>query len=156
VASSCRHRSLAAEASGNLDLRARVSRLIGGRLGNVAPMLFRVNAIGQVPAPATIEGVCGAFPFIKLLSALVTPVTHAETKDDRKPTGARVGIERIAMKAHKAGVEIQQLDENRYAVAIDGVVHYVGTLEDCERRAAIFTARNDRAAQDRALGRLTR
>ena len=60
------------------------------------------------------------------------------------------------MKAHKAGVEIQQLDENRYAVAIDGVVHYVGTLEDCERRAAILTPRNDRAAQDRALGRLTR
>jgi hypothetical protein len=59
------------------------------------------------------------------------------------------------MKARGAGVEIQRLDEKRYAVAIDGVVRYVGTLEECERRAAIFTPRNDRAAQDRALGRLT-
>ena len=60
------------------------------------------------------------------------------------------------MKACKAGVEIQRLDENRYAVTIDGVVRYVGTLEECERRAAILTPKNDRAAQDRALGRLTR
>jgi len=59
------------------------------------------------------------------------------------------------MKARKAGVEILWLDENRYAVAIDGIVRYVGTLEEYERRAAIFTPRNDRAAQDRALGRLT-
>ena len=60
------------------------------------------------------------------------------------------------MKARKAGVEILWLDENRYAVAIDGIVRFVGTLEECERRAAIFTPRNERAAQDRALGRLTR
>ena len=60
------------------------------------------------------------------------------------------------MKAHKAGVEILWLDENRYAVAIDGIVRYVGTLEECERRAAILTPKNDRAAQDRALGHLTR
>ena len=59
------------------------------------------------------------------------------------------------MKAPKAGVEIQRLDENRYAVSIDGIVRYVGTLENCERRAAILTQKNDRAAQDRALGRLT-
>jgi hypothetical protein len=56
----------------------------------------------------------------------------------------------------KAGVEILWLDENRYAVTIDGIVRYVGTLEECERRAAILTPKNDRAAQDRALGRLTR
>ena len=43
------------------------------------------------------------------------------------------------MKARKAGVEILWLDENRYAVTIDGIVRYVGTLEECERRAAIFT-----------------
>ena len=60
------------------------------------------------------------------------------------------------MKARKAGVEILWLDENRYAVTIDGIVRYVGTLEECERRAAILTPKNDRAAQDRALGRLTR
>jgi hypothetical protein len=62
----------------------------------------------------------------------------------------------IVMKARKAGVEILWLDENRYAVAIDGIVRFVGTLEECERRAAILTPRNERAAQNRALGRLTR
>ena len=60
------------------------------------------------------------------------------------------------MKAPKAGVEVLRLDENRYAVTIDGIVRYVGTLEECDRRAAILTPRNERAAQDRALGRLTR
>ena len=60
------------------------------------------------------------------------------------------------MKARKAGVEILWLDENRYAITIDGVVRYVGTLEECELRAVILTPRSDRAAQDRALGRLTR
>ena len=60
------------------------------------------------------------------------------------------------MKARQARVEILRLDENRYAVTIDGIVRYVGTLEECERRAAILTPRNERAAQNRALGRLTR
>ena len=59
------------------------------------------------------------------------------------------------MKARKAGVEILRLGENRYAVTIAGIVRYVGTLEECERRAAILMPRNDRAAQDRALGRLS-
>ncbi len=60
------------------------------------------------------------------------------------------------MKARRAGVEILRLDENRHAVTIDGIVRYVGTLEECERRAAILTPKSDRAAQNRALGRLTR
>ena len=60
------------------------------------------------------------------------------------------------MRARKPGVEILWLNENRYAVTIDGIVHYVGTLEECERRAAILSPKSDRAAQDRALGRLTR
>jgi len=60
------------------------------------------------------------------------------------------------MNARKTGAEIQRLDENRYAVTIDGIVRYVGTLEECERRAAILTPRNERAAQNQALGRLTR
>ncbi len=60
------------------------------------------------------------------------------------------------MKARRAGVEIHWIDENRYAVTIDGIVRYVGSLEECERRAAILTPKNDRAAQDRALGHLTR
>ena len=54
----------------------------------------------------------------------------------------------------KPGIEIQRLDEHRYAVAVDGLVRYVGTLEECERRATILAPKRDRAAQDRALGRL--
>jgi hypothetical protein len=57
------------------------------------------------------------------------------------------------MKARKAGVELQRLDQNRYAVTVDGLVRYVGTLEECERRAAILAPKNDREAQDRALVR---
>ncbi len=45
------------------------------------------------------------------------------------------------MKARKAAVEIQWFDENRYAVAIDGIVCFVGTLEECERRAANLDAK---------------
>ena len=53
-------------------------------------------------------------------------------------------------------VEIHQVDERRYAVTVDGVVRYVGTLEECERRAIILTTVNDRAAQDKALARVGR
>jgi hypothetical protein len=58
------------------------------------------------------------------------------------------------MKTHKGDIVIQRLDEGRYAVAVDGIVRYVGTQEECERRVAILVPKNDRAAQDRALGRL--
>ena len=58
------------------------------------------------------------------------------------------------MKTHKGDVVIQRLDEWRYAVAVDGVVRYVGSQEECERRAAILVPKNDRTAQDQALGRL--
>jgi hypothetical protein len=61
-----------------------------------------------------------------------------------------------AMKPRKTGSEIQRLDETRYAVVVDGLVRYVGTLEECQRRATILLPQNDRAAQDRALGRLGR
>jgi len=54
------------------------------------------------------------------------------------------------------GIEIQRLDENRYAVVVDGLVRYVGTLKECQRRAEILLPPNDRAAQDQALGRLGR
>jgi hypothetical protein len=60
----------------------------------------------------------------------------------------------IAMKTHVGDVVIQRLDEWRYALAVDGVVRYVGTQEECERRVAILAPKNDRAAQDRALARL--
>jgi SH3-like domain-containing protein len=55
------------------------------------------------------------------------------------------------MKTHKGDVVIQRLDEWRFAVAVDGLVRYVGSQVECERRAAIFVPKNDRAAQDQAL-----
>jgi hypothetical protein len=62
----------------------------------------------------------------------------------------------IPMKTQKVEVLIRRLDEVRYAVAVDGVVRYVGTQEECERRVAILVPKNDRAAQDEALARLSR
>jgi SH3-like domain-containing protein len=58
------------------------------------------------------------------------------------------------MKTHKGDVVIQRLDEWRFAVAVDGLVRYVESQVECERRAAIFVPKNDRAAQDQALLRL--
>jgi hypothetical protein len=60
------------------------------------------------------------------------------------------------MKSIKTGVEVRRLDENRYAVMFDGVARFVGSLEECERRAAILLPKSDRAAQDKALARVTR
>ena len=42
------------------------------------------------------------------------------------------------------------------AVAVDGVVRYVGSQAECERRCAILVPKNDRATQDQALVRLSR
>ena len=41
------------------------------------------------------------------------------------------------MKTHKGDIVIQRLDERRCVIAVDGVVRYVGTQEECERRVAI-------------------
>jgi hypothetical protein len=60
------------------------------------------------------------------------------------------------MQSLKRDVEIRQLDERRFAVAVDGLVRYVGTREECERRAALLLPKADRAAQNRALARLGR
>jgi hypothetical protein len=60
------------------------------------------------------------------------------------------------MKSRKTGIEIQRLDETRFAVVVDGLVRYVGSLEECQRRVAILSQPNDRDAQDKALGRLGR
>ena len=51
---------------------------------------------------------------------------------------------------------VQRLDERRYALSIDGIVRYVGTEEECQRRLAMPVPNNDRAGQDAALGRLWR
>ena len=58
------------------------------------------------------------------------------------------------MKPHKVEIVIQRLDEMRFAVAVDGLVRYVGTQAECERRAAIFAPQSDRAAHDQALLRV--
>ena len=50
-------------------------------------------------------------------------------------------------------LEIHRLDDKRYALTLDGFVRYVGTQEECERRAVILSHKNDRAAQDKALAR---
>jgi hypothetical protein len=60
------------------------------------------------------------------------------------------------MKTHKGDILIQRLDETRYAVAVDGVVRYVGSQAECERRCAILAPKSGRDAQDRALVRLSR
>ena len=58
------------------------------------------------------------------------------------------------MKSHSVDIVIQQLDEMRFAVTVDGIVRYVGSQPECDRRAAIFVPENDRAAQHQALLRL--
>ena len=55
------------------------------------------------------------------------------------------------MKSQKRDVVVQRLDEWRFAFAVDGIVRYVGSRGECERRAAILATNNDRAAQDQAL-----
>jgi hypothetical protein len=77
------------------------------------------------------------------------------------PTGAALGatgsrLGRRDLPAMKDDVVIQQLDERRYAVAVDGVVRYVGSQEECQRRAQILSPKNDRKVQDRGLVRACR
>ena len=60
------------------------------------------------------------------------------------------------MKPHKRDVVIQRLDERRYAINIGGIVRYVGTEEECQRRLAILAPKSDRAQQDKTLARLGR
>ena len=60
------------------------------------------------------------------------------------------------MKSQKRDIVIQRLDERRYALTVDGVVRYVGTEEECQRRLAMVVPKNDRVRQNDALGRLWR
>lgn len=55
------------------------------------------------------------------------------------------------MKTPKEGVAVWRLDENRYAVGIDRLIRYVGSREECQRRAEILTPKGDRDMQDRSL-----
>ena len=62
------------------------------------------------------------------------------------------------MKAAKTGIEIWDLDGNgmRCAVVVNGLIHYVGSHDECRRRAEILAPHGDRERQDtmlvRALG----
>jgi hypothetical protein len=58
------------------------------------------------------------------------------------------------MKMRREGVAVWRLDENRYAVAVDHVVRFVGSREECQRRAEILMPKSDRDMQDRALLRV--
>jgi hypothetical protein len=58
------------------------------------------------------------------------------------------------MKTRKEGIAVRRLDETRYAMSVDQVIRYVGSQEECERRAKILLAVTSREAQDRALMRV--
>jgi hypothetical protein len=60
------------------------------------------------------------------------------------------------MKTRNRDIVIQRLDERRYALAVDGIVRFVGSEEECQRRLAILIPKNDRAEQNNALARLGR
>jgi hypothetical protein len=55
-------------------------------------------------------------------------------------------------------IEIWDLDGNgvRCALAIRGVIRYVGSRDDCERRALILAPSSDRDRQDVMLARALR
>ena len=59
------------------------------------------------------------------------------------------------MKPHKSDIEIWDLDGNgiRCALAVDGLVRYVGAREQCLRRAQIIAVPGDRERQDQMLVR---
>ena len=59
-------------------------------------------------------------------------------------------------QTRRDNVAILRLDERRYAVSVDGVVRYVGTEEECQRRVKTLAPKSDRDAQDEALARLGR
>jgi len=60
------------------------------------------------------------------------------------------------MRTQKRDIVIQRLDERRFTLAVDGIVRYVGTEEECQRRLGILAPKSDRAEQDKALARLAR
>jgi hypothetical protein len=55
------------------------------------------------------------------------------------------------MKTPKEGVAVWRLDENRYAVGVNRLIRYVGSREECQRRAEILSPKGDRDMQDRGL-----
>ena len=62
------------------------------------------------------------------------------------------------MKTIKTNIEIWDLDGNgvRCAVAVNGLIHYVGSRDECRRRAEILAPASDRERQDLMLPRALR
>jgi hypothetical protein len=60
------------------------------------------------------------------------------------------------MRQRKEGVAVWRLDGIRYAMSVDQVIRFVGSEEDCQRRAAMLVPKNTRAIQDHALARACR
>jgi hypothetical protein len=60
------------------------------------------------------------------------------------------------MKQRKQGVAVWRLDEFRYAMGVDQVIRYVGSLQECRRRAEMLLPKDTRDAQNHALVRVCR
>jgi hypothetical protein len=60
------------------------------------------------------------------------------------------------MKQRKEGVAVWRLDEIRYAMGVDQLIRYVGSEEECQRRAKMLLPQNTRDIQDHALARACR
>jgi hypothetical protein len=61
-------------------------------------------------------------------------------------------------KPKPEGVAVKHLDGQRHAVSLDGIVRWVGSRDECERRARIFAdalAPSDRDSAAQALWRLS-
>jgi len=58
------------------------------------------------------------------------------------------------MKSRKELVAVLRLDDIRFAISVDQVIRYVGSQEECERRAAILLPKDSRQMQDQALARV--
>jgi len=48
-----------------------------------------------------------------------------------------------AMKTQNRDIVIRRLDERRYGLAVDGIVRYVGSEEECQRRLAMLAPKKD-------------
>ena len=61
-----------------------------------------------------------------------------------------------ATKNVKTGPEMWDLDGDgkRFAVAVDGVIRFTGSREECEQRLGILTQPTTREQQDKRLGRI--
>jgi hypothetical protein len=70
--------------------------------------------------------------------------------------GAHRYMRAAAMKTLDRNIVIRRLDERRYALDVNGIVRFVGSEEECQRRLAVLAPKKDRPDQDKALARLGR